>query len=266
MSEPSDATRSVSERDVEISTPDGRCDAAFMHPSEGQHAGVLIWPDAFGLRPVFREMGRRLAAQGYAVLVPNPFYRRVKAPLFQDISHFNFQNPDDRARIMPLMESVSAAGVAERDANAYVSFLDAQPQVDKSKKIGVQGYCMGGALTVRTCAAVPGRIGAGASFHGGGLVTDKPDSPHRLAPQIKARMMYFGVASNDDAREPDAKVRLRDAFAAADVPAEIELYPTALHGWCVRDMPEQGGKPVYSKPDAEHAWSKLLAIYQLALV
>ena len=264
MSEQTAAALSVMEREVEVSTPEGRCDAVFVHPTEGRHAGVLIWPDAFGLRPAFREMGRRLAAQGHAVLVPNPFYRSLRAPVFQDISHFNFQNPDDRAKLMPLMESLNTAGAAVRDAMAYIGFLDAQPQVDTSRKIGVQGYCLGGPLAVRACAAVPGRVGAGASFHGGGLVTDKPDSPHRLAPQIKARL-YFAVASNDEAREPDTKIKLREAFAAAGVAAEIELYPTALHGWCMRDMPEQGGKPVYSRPDAEHAWSKLLALYHDAL-
>jgi carboxymethylenebutenolidase len=198
------------------------------------------------------------------VLVPNPFYRMSKAPVFQDASSFNFQNQADMAKLQPLMASVNAPGVAEKDAAAYVTFLDAQPQVNRAKKIGTQGYCMGGPLVVKTAAAVPARIGAGASFHGGGLVTDKPDSPHLLAARIKGRM-YFGIASNDDARQPDAKDKLREAFAAAKVPAEIEVYPGALHGWCVPDMPTQNGAPIYSRPDAERAWTKLLALYKAAI-
>jgi carboxymethylenebutenolidase len=251
------------ETSVEIETPDGTCDAAFVHPAAGSHPGVLLWPDAFGLRPAMREMARRLAAEGYSVLVPNPFYRVAKAP-FSDASHFSFQNPADRAKLQPLMASVNAPGNAEKDARAYVGFLDAQKEVNQAKKIGTQGYCMGGALVVRTAAALPDRIGAGASFHGGGLVTDKPDSPHLLAPKIKAHM-YFGVASNDDARQPDAKDKLKEAFATAGVPAEIEVYPGALHGWCVPDMPLQNGAPVYSQPDAERAWGKLVALYKRAL-
>src|ERR1700737_937935 len=186
----------VVETDVEIKTPDGTCDAAFIHPKSSSHPGVMIWPDAFGLRPSMRAIGRRIAAEGYSVVVPNPFYRVSKAP-FTDASNFNFQNPDDMAKLRPLMASVNAPGNAEKDATAYVAFLDAQKQVKTKKKIGAQGYCMGGALVMRTAAALPDRIGAGASFHGGGLVTDKPDSPHLLAAKIKARM-YFAVASNDD--------------------------------------------------------------------
>src|SRR5713226_3737953 len=253
----------VVETDVEIKTPDGTCDAAFIHPKTGSHPGVLIWPDAFGLRPSMRDIGKRLAAEGYSVLVPNPFYRVSKAP-FTDASNFNFQNPADMAKLKPLMASVNAPGSAEKDAAAYVAFLNAQKEVNKAKKIGTQGYCMGGALVVRTAAFLPDRIGAGASFHGGGLVTDKPDSPHLLAPKIKARM-YIGIASNDDERQPDAKNKLKEAFAAAKVPAEIEVYPAALHGWCVPDMPPQGGKPIYNKPDAERAWGKLVALYKTAL-
>jgi carboxymethylenebutenolidase len=256
------AAADVVETDVEIKTPDGTCDAAFIHPKTGAHAGVLLWPDAFGLRPAMRDMAKRLAAEGYSVLVPNPFYRVSKAP-FTDASNFDFQNPTDRAKLGPLMGSVNAAGNPEKDATAYVAFLDAQKEVDKSKKIGTQGYCMGGPLVVRTAAALPDRIGAGGSFHGGGLVTAKPDSPHLLAPKIKARM-YFGVAANDDKAQPDAKDKLKEAFAAANVPAEIEVY-ASLHGWCVPDMPKQNGAPLYNKPDAERAWAKLLALYKAGL-
>jgi carboxymethylenebutenolidase len=253
----------VVETDVVIKTPDGMCDAAFIHPATGASPGVLLWPDAFGLRPAMREMAKRLAAEGYAVLVPNPFYRIAKAPVVVDASTFDFNNPAERAKLGPWMGSIGAAGAAEMDAVALVAFLDAQPLVDRVRKIGTQGYCMGGPLVVRTAAAVPGRIGAGASFHGGGLVTDKPDSPHLLAPKIKARM-YFGVAMNDDQKQPDAKDKLRESFAAAHVPATVEVYP-AKHGWCVPDMPKDSGVPLYSEAQAELAWSKLLYLYKGAL-
>jgi len=250
----------VVETNVEIKTPDGACDAAFIHPASGSHPGVIIWTDAFGLRPSMREMGKRIAAEGYSVLVPNPFYRVGKAPMFEDASTVDFNR--DRAKINPLMASVNAPGACEKDAAAYVAFLDSQKQVNKAKKIGTQGYCMGGALVVRACATAPDRLGAGASFHGGGLVTDKPDSPHLLAPKIKARM-YFGIAANDDQRQPDAKDKLRDAFGNR---AEIEVYSESQHGWCVPDMPPQpDGKPIYNKPDAERAWGKLVVLYKSAL-
>lgn len=257
------AETDIVETDVEIKTPDGTCDAAFIHPRAGAHPAVLIWPDAFGLRPSMRAMARRLAADGYSVLVPNPFYRIAKAP-FTDASNFSFQNPDDMAKLRPLMGSASAPGNPEKDAATFVAYLDAQKAVDTSRKIGTQGYCMGGPLVVRTAAALPERIGAGASFHGGGLVTDKSDSPHLLAPRIRAHM-YFGVAANDDARQPDAKVRLKEAFEAAKVPVEVELYATAQHGWCVPDMPAQNGAPIYNQPQAERAWARLLALFKAGL-
>lgn len=253
----------IVETDVEIKTPDGTCDAAFIHPASGSHPGVLIWTDAFGLRPSFREMARRLAAQGYSVLVPNPFYRVGKAPFFEDASKVDFAK--ERPKINPLMASITAEGAAEKDAPVYIAFLDAQKHVNKSKKIGTQGYCMGGGLVMRTAATVPHRVGAGASFHGGGLVTDKPNSPHLLAPKITAKM-YFGVASNDDKNQPDAKVKLKEAFETAHNPAEIEVYSESLHGWCVPDMPtSQDGTPLYNKPDAERAWAKLTSLYKTAL-
>jgi carboxymethylenebutenolidase len=253
----------VVETDVNIKTPDGTCDAAFIHPATGAHAAVLIWPDAFGLRPSMREMGKRLAAAGYSVLVPNPFYRVAKSPVWTDASNIDFQA--ERAKITPLMGSINAEGAAERDAAAYIAWLDMQKEVDRSKKIGTQGYCMGGALVVRTAASVPNRVGAGASFHGGGLVTQNPNSPHLLAPKIKGRM-YFGIATNDDMQQPDAKTKLKEAFDAAKVPAEVEVYSMAQHGWCVPDMPKQAnGQPIYNKADAERAWGKLMALYKAAL-
>ena len=253
----------VVETDVEIKTPDGTADAAFIHPKSGSHPGVLIWTDAFGLRPSMRDIAKRLAAEGYSVLVPNPFYRVAKAP-FSSASSFSFQDQAQMAKLRSLMGSASAPGNPEKDAVAYVEFLEKQKSVNKSKKVGTQGYCMGGPLVVRTAATLPDRIGAGASFHGGGLVTDKPESPHLLAPKIKGRM-YFGIAANDDKNQPDAKDKLREAFAAAKVPAEIEVYSESQHGWCVSDMPIQGGKAIYNKADADRAWGKLVALYKAGL-
>ena len=250
----------IVETNVEVKTPDGTCDAAFIHPASGAYPGVIIWPDALGLRPTMRDIGKRIAAEGYSVLVPNLFYRVSKSPQFETAANLDFKDQNLMVKLRPMMSSVQAAGAAEKDAVAYVAFLDAQRQVDKTKKIGTQGYCMGGPLVVRTAATVPERIGAGGSFHGGGLVTDKPDSPHLLAPKIKARM-YFGIASNDDQRQPDAKDKLKESFAKAGVPAEIEVYP-ARHGWCVPDMPVEDGAPIYDKAQAERAWSKLVALYK----
>jgi carboxymethylenebutenolidase len=263
---PADAAQSstLAETDVTIKTPDGTCDAAFIHPMNGVYPGVIIWTDAFGLRPSMRGIGRRIAAEGYSVLVPNPFYRTAKAPVFEDASTFDFANPADMAKLRTFMDPLNAPNAAERDAMAYVAFLDAQKEVNTAKKIGTQGYCMGGALVVKTAAAIPNRVGAGGSFHGGGLVTDMPNSPHLLASKITARM-YFGIAANDDKRQPDAKDKLKAAFAAAHVPAEIEVYAGSNHGWCVPDMPRQNGMPIYNKPDAERAWGKLVALYKTAL-
>lgn len=248
------AQAQVIEKDVAIKTPDGTCDAAFFHPPTGAHAAVLVWADAFGLRPGLRELGKRLAAEGYSVLVPNPFYRAAKAPVVEMPPDF----ARDRAKITPLMATVTAAGAAERDAAAYIAWLDAQAQVDKSKKIGTQGYCMGGALIMKTAAAVPNRVGAAASFHGGGLTTANPDSPHLLIPKMKARL-YFGIAVNDDAQQPESKTILRTACDAAKMNAEIEVYAQAQHGWCMADT------TAYHRESAEKAWAKLLALYKAAL-
>jgi carboxymethylenebutenolidase len=249
----------VIERAVEVKTPDGTCDAAFIHPDHGAYPGVLIWPDSLGLRPVLRELGRRIAAEGYAALVPNHLYRTAKAPVFRE-SFDPVSNPADQEEYRRHVTPFIAPGAAERDALAHVAFLDAQPEVDTKKKIGTHGYCLGGPYVLKTAAALPDRIGAGASFHGGFLVTAKPDSPHLLAPKIKARL-YFAIAADDDAREPQVKDKLLQAFIAAKVPAEIEVYPNARHGWCV---PDHTGA-TRSVADAERAWRKLVALYRAAL-
>jgi carboxymethylenebutenolidase len=253
------AQQGVVEKTVEIKTPDGTCDAAFIHPATGAHAAVIIWPDAFGLRPSMRNMAKRLAGEsGYSVLVPNPYYRIGKAPMWEDASKVDFAA--ERGKLNPMMGSINAAGTVEKDAPAFIAWLDQQPQVDRTKKVGTQGYCMGGALVVRTAAAVPDRVGAGASFHGGGLVTQNPNSPHLLATKIKGRM-YFGIATNDDMQQPTAKTTLKETFEAAKVPVEVEVYGMAQHGWCVPDMPNN----LYKMDDAERAWGKLLALYKAAL-
>jgi carboxymethylenebutenolidase len=256
---PAEAAMEVVESDVMIKMPDGMADAAFFHPKAGSHPGVLIWTDAFGLRPSMRAIGKRISAEGYSVLVPNPYYRMGKGLMFDNVPAFNFTNKDDMAKLGPLMGSINAPGNPEKDAVAYIAWLDEQKQVNKSKKIGTQGYCMGGPLVVRTCAAMPDRVGAGGSFHGGNLVNDTPASPHLLAPKVKAKM-YFGVASNDDMRQPDAKDKLKAAF----VGAEVEVYKSK-HGWCVSDMPSDADGPIYNMADAEHAWGKLVALYKAGL-
>jgi len=242
----------IEESDVDIKTPDGTCDAYFAHPSEGVHPGVLMWPDIFGLRPAFRHMARRLAEAGYAVMVPNPFYRTQHAPTAPE--HPDFNDPPTRNALMALMGSLSPEKVVS-DAKTYVSWLDSQSSVDRKRHIGTMGYCMSGPYTLRTAAALPERIGAGASFHGGAMVTDKPDSPHLLVPKIKAHFL-IAIASNDDQRQPEQKTVLREAFARAQVPAEIEVYQGALHGWCPPDS------SVYNDAQAEKAWSRMLELFK----
>ncbi len=248
----------ITETKVEVKTSDGICDAAFIYPSKGSHPGVLIWHDSQGLRPAISELARRMATEGYSVLAPNLFYRAARAPVFDQ--SFNYaQNPADREKYGRIVSSFLAPGAAERDAVAYVAFLETQKNVNKKKKIGSHGYCLGGPYVLKTAAAMPDRIGAGASFHGGFLVTDKPNSPHLLAPQIKARL-YFAIAADDDKREPQVKEKLKEAFASAKVLPEIEVYPQALHGWCVPDS-----RNAYNKADADRAWAKLVALYKAAL-
>jgi carboxymethylenebutenolidase len=245
----------VSERDVKVQTPDGEADCYFVHPAVGKFPGVIIWPDILGLRPAFRLMGKRLAESGYAVLVVNPYYRSVTAPVVPQGA--SFQDPDTRNTVMPLARSLSA-DTNMTDARAFVRFLDEQTAVDTARKIGTTGYCMGGPITMRTAAAVPDRIGAGASFHGGRLVTDGEDSPHLLVPQMQAQFL-FAIAQNDDERDPDAKDVLRETYAKAGLPAEIEVYDGAMHGWCPPDS------RVYNEVQAERAWARLLVLFDNAL-
>jgi carboxymethylenebutenolidase len=243
----------VKESDVSIKTPDGTCDAYFVHPATGSAAAVLVWPDILGLRPAFRAMGKRLAESGYTVLVVNPFYRSKKAPVVPEGATFDAAT---REIVMPLAQQLNAT-THTSDAKAFIAWLDGQGPVDKSKKIGTTGYCMGGPIVMRTAAAVPDRVGAGASFHGGGLTTNMPDSPHLLVPQMKAQFL-FAVAENDDMRDPNSKTILKETYAKANLPAEIEVYPAA-HGWCPPDS------AVYDKEQAEKAWSRMLVLFDKAL-
>jgi carboxymethylenebutenolidase len=241
----------VTESDVNVVTPDGTADCYFVHPASGAAAGVLIWPDIFGLRPAFRQMGKRLAESGYSVLVVNPFYRVKKAPT----AEAGAATPIPQ--LMPLAQGLNET-THMTDAKAFVGWLDKQPSVSKTRNVGTQGYCMGGPIAFRTAAAVPDRIGAVASFHGGGLVTTAPNSPHLQAARSKAQFL-IAIAANDDARSPKDKDVLKDTFAEAKLPAEIEVYAGAAHGWC---PPDSG---VYNEPQAEKAWSRLLVLYGKAL-
>src|SRR5215475_1690522 len=251
------AQTNVVEKDVNVPMASGVSDSALFYPEgKGPWPAVLVWTDILGLRPVFREMGSRLAAQGYVVLVPNPFYRNAKAPVVD--GSFDFSKPEDRNKVMPMAQALTAdANVS--DAKAYVAFLDAQPQTDKKKKMGVQGYCMGGPLTFRTAATASDRVGAAATFHGGGLVSDKPDSPHLLIPKMKAEVLCC-VADNDDKRDPTAKDKLKEAFAAAHLTATVEVYKGCNHGWTVR------GSQVYNEAGAERAWAEGAALYKRNLI
>lgn len=249
------AATEVEESEVDVKTPDGTADAYFAHPSTGTYPGVLMWPDIYGLRPAFRQMGKRLAESGYSVLVVNPFYRTKRAPTAPE--HADFEDPATRAALMALAGSLTAQ-TAVTDAKAFVAWLDGQPSVDRKRKMGTSGYCMSGPFTLRTAAAFPDRIGAGASFHGGSLVTDKPDSPHLLVPKLKAQYL-FAIAESDDQRQPETKNVLRAAFATAKLPAEIEVYAGTIHGWCPTDS------RVYNHDQAEKAWSRMLALFKTAL-
>jgi len=247
--------QAVTETDVDVTTPDGVADCYFVRPASGAHAGVVVWPDILGLRPAFRMMGRRLAESGYSVLVVNPFYRGRRAPVVPEGA--SFQDENTRSIVLPLAQSLNA-DTHFTDARAFISFLDEQPSVDTGRKIGTTGYCMGGPIVMRTAAAVPDRVGAAASFHGGGLVTEAPNSPHLLVPQMKASFL-FAIAENDDQTDPEAKNVLRASFDQAGLDAEIEVYAGALHGWCALDS------AVYNQEQAERAWGRLLVLFERAL-
>jgi len=234
-----------------VTTPDGVADCYFVHPASGTAPGVLVWPDGFGLRASFRQMGKRLAESGYSVLVVNPYYRVKKAP----ISEAGTATPIDQLR--PLIQTLNET-THMTDAKAFVGWLDRQSAVAKNRKMGTQGYCMGGPIAFRTAAAVPDRVGAVASFHGGGLVTTNPNSPHLQAAKTKAQLL-IAIAANDDQRAPNDKTVLKETFEKANLPAEIEVYTGAAHGWCPPDS------TVYNEPQAEKAWSRLLALYGKAL-
>jgi carboxymethylenebutenolidase len=241
----------VTESEVNVPTPDGTADCYFVHVASGTAPGVVVWPDIFGLRPAFRQMGKRLAQSGYSVLVVNPFYRTKKAPTAAE----GAATPIDQVR--PLAQSLNEQ-TQMTDGKAFVAWLDEQSSVAKNRKMGTQGYCMGGPMAFRTAAAAPDRIGAVATFHGGGLVTDQPNSPHLQAAKSKAQFL-IAIASNDDARSPNDKNVLKDTFAKANLPAEIEVYAGAAHGWCPPDS------HVYNEPQAEKAWGRLLVLYGKAL-
>jgi carboxymethylenebutenolidase len=241
----------VTDGDVTVTTPDGTADCYFVHPASGTAAGVLLWPDIFGLRPAMRQMGKRLAESGYSVLVVNPFYRVKKAPTADNGAATPIP------QLMPLAQALTET-TQMTDAKAFIGWLDQQSSVAKNRKIGTQGYCMGGPIAFRTAAAVPDRVGAIASFHGGGLVTPNPNSPHLQAAKTKAQLL-IAIAANDDQRSPTDKTVLKETFEKAKLPAEIEVYAGAAHGWC---PPDSG---VYNEPQAEKAWSRLLALYGKAL-
>ena len=245
----------TSESEIEIKTADGTCDAYIVHPVKGRYPAVLIWPDIFGLRPAFRQMGKRLAESGYTVLVINPFYRTKKAPTAPE--HPDFGDPATRQALMSLAGTLSPA-TALTDATAFVAYLDAHPAVDKKKKIGTTGYCMGGPFVLRTAAAFPDRVGAGATFHGGGLASDKPESPHLLIPKMKAHFL-IAIAENDDQQQPDVKNVLKDSFAKAKLPAEVEVYAGTKHGWCPPDS------QVYNADQAEKAWGRMMVLFKSSL-
>ena len=246
------STAKVIETDVTVPTPDGSADAVLIHPAgSGSWPAVLMWPDILGLRPVFREMGRRLAADGYTVLVPNPFYRTKRAPVVT--GSFDFGDPKQRDSLMSLRSTLTDAGI-DKDAAAFIAFLDKQKQVDRRKGAGVQGYCFSGPFAFQTAAVLSDRIRAVATFHGGGLVTKDSNSPHLLIPNTRASFVV-AIARNDDQKQPDAKDVLKKAFAAARRPAVVEVYP-ADHGWCVP------GSQAYDQASAERAWAELLRLYR----
>lgn len=245
----------IVEQDVNVPMSGGEMsDCYFVHPASGQHPAIIFWPDIMSIRPAFREMGKRLAQSGYSVLVVNPYYRTVNGRITPEGMGFN--NPEVREILLPHARTLSPE-TCVLDGRDYVKYLDAQAPVDTGRKIGTAGYCMTGSYVMRLAADMPDRIGAGASFHGGGLVADNPASPHLLADKINAGLL-IAIAQNDDENQPEAKTVLRQSFDAAGVEAEIEVYP-AQHGWCPLDS------YVYDNEQAERAWSRMLALFERKL-
>jgi carboxymethylenebutenolidase len=250
----SEAARATAAEMVSIKTADGDAEAFFVRPESGQHPGVILWPDVAGLRDAYKTMATRLAASGYAVLAVNQYYRSTKLPVLTAFSEWRTE--EGKKRLQPMREAITPEGTA-RDGAAFVAWLDQQQAVDNRRKLAASGYCMGGPFAFRTAAAAPARVGAIASFHGGGLVTDEPTSPHALFASIKAAALIC-IAQNDDEREPAAKTTLKQAAEQAGVRAEIEVY-AAQHGFCTIDS------PVYDKEQAERAWARMLAMFEAHL-
>lgn len=240
----------LKEGTVSIPTTDGTADAFFVHPAKGKFPAVILWPDIAGLREAKYAMARRLAAAGYAVLAVNQYYRNAKAPVLASFA--DWRTPAGQETLKPMIAQVTPEAVT-RDAAAFVAWLDKQAAVNAKRGIGSNGYCMGGPFTVRTAFAAPGRVKAAASFHGGGLVNDREDSPHKLLAKTGASYL-FAIARNDDARTPTDKDALKAAAAAAGRPAEIEVYQ-GDHGWTVPDS------PTYNKAEADRAFARMLALY-----
>ena len=247
----------VLEKDVEIETNDGVCEASLSYPVEGEYPAVIIWTDIGGLRPAFREMGKKLASQGYSVLIPNPFYRLSRLPTPE--KDFDFKNPDHKSKGIEMMKTLYEEGGIENDTINFVKYLDEQKHVNPSKKMGVNGYCMGGFMMMRTVSALPERFGAGCSFHGGGLVIDGPKSPHHLIPKMKSNF-HIAIACDDDEKEPHVKDTLRETFNDAGLNANIKVYEDARHGWCVSDT------PVFHASQARVAWDTFSTIFKKSLV
>jgi carboxymethylenebutenolidase len=253
----------VTEKPVNVSTPSGTCDAVLVQPDgKGPWPAVILFPDAFALRPSMRDIAKRLSADGYVVLAVNQYYRSMKAPPQGYL--FDFTNPAEREKFMKLRAPLTNDAVAD-DAKAFVAFLDSQPVVNKQAKVGLFGYCMGGLMSVQAARGLGDRVGAVASFHGGGLVTDQPDSPHRFIPQLHGEYL-IAIAENDHDAQPDAKQKLIDAFKAGNVPATVEVFPGTIHGWCVKDMPTRDGKQVYNEAQAEKAWEQFTALVRRRVV
>jgi carboxymethylenebutenolidase len=240
----------LGEETVRITMADGIADAFFVYPAKGAHPGVIMWPDIAGLREAKKIMARRLAASGYAVLVVNPYYRSAPSPVMESFAEF--LQPEGRTKVMGYRQLLTPSAVTS-DAQGYVAFLDSREEVDKARGIGSNGYCMGGPFTVRSTAAVPGRVKAAASFHGGGLVTAEPDSPHRLLEKTQASYL-IAISQDDDKKAPADKDTFAQAAQAANRPAEVEVYP-ADHGWCVPDS------PVFDPTQADRAFERMLALY-----